>query len=38
MTGTQQLIGWICLLLSFLAGWFIYVYATYGFDRNRENQ
>lgn len=38
MTGTQQLIGWVCSLLTVLAGYALYLAATYGFSSNKENK
>ena len=38
MTGTQQLIGWACSLATLLAGYALYLAATYGFGSNKENQ
>lgn len=36
MTGTQQLIGWICLLLTLLAGWLMYLYMVYEHKDKRQ--
>lgn len=38
MTGTQQLIGMICTLATLLAGYALYLAATYGFGKNKENK
>jgi len=38
MTGGQQLLGWICLLLTFLAGWFMYLYMVYEHDFKKDKK